>query len=234
MTRLTLVLLTLSVAGCFQSHPSDRVELMGKDCNGCHAKDWLATTAPVHPSTPQVFSTACVNCHRTVSWQPALEGLHSETFLMATGAHAPIACLDCHDLDRGLPSKAGANTNCIQCHPDDAHQRDAHVGVTSLTNTPYVYQADVVNFCLQCHPSGVADKHPDDLFARRGNHDVPCADCHDRSSGPDTKGRNVTCVDSRCHHTLAFADGVEDHRSAMYQTARGDGSSRNFCHQCHK
>jgi hypothetical protein len=233
MIRTTCALLSLALVGCFQSHPTDRVELMGKDCANCHQTDYQATTAPIHPATPQIFSTACANCHRTIGWKPALEGLHSEVFVMATGAHNPIACLDCHDLDAGKPSKAGANTNCIQCHPDDAHQRDSHVGVTDAVNAPYAYRPDVVNFCLQCHPSGQADKHPDNLFARTGNHNVPCASCHDRTSGPDTKGRNVTCVDARCHHTLGFADRVEDHQSAKYSAARGDGTSRNFCHQCH-
>jgi len=45
-------------------------------------------------------------------------------------------------------------------------------------------------------------------------------------------GKNVTCVDAKCHHTLSVSDRIEDH-GADYQTARGTGSSRNFCHQCH-
>lgn len=233
MTRLTVVLVVLSLAGCFQSHPSDRQELMGKDCYTCHTAAYTATTQPVHRDKPAVFSTTCVNCHRTVSWQPALEGLHSEAFIMAKGAHAPIACLDCHDLASGQPSKAGANTNCIQCHPDDARQRDAHDGVVSAVSTPYAYLASVPNFCLPCHPAGTADKHPDSLFRLRGDHAVPCADCHDRKAGRDAKGQNVTCVDARCHHTLGVANGIDEHRTSDYVTARGNSTSKNFCHQCH-
>ena len=101
--------LACALAACFRSHPADRVELMGTDCAMCHLRDYQATTAPVHPATPQVFTTACARCHRTLGWQPALEGLHRDTFVIATGPHAPVACLDCHQLDRGA-SKAGANT----------------------------------------------------------------------------------------------------------------------------
>ena len=225
--------LACALAACFRSHPADRVELMGTDCAMCHLRDYQATTAPVHPATPQVFTTACARCHRTLGWQPALEGLHRDTFVIATGPHAPVACLDCHQLDRGA-SKAGANTDCVGCHPDDARQRAAHADLVGVGNPPYAYQADVPNFCLTCHPSGLADQHPDDKFARRGDHDVPCGACHDRAAGPDTAGRNVTCVDARCHHTLAVSDRIGDHQDAKYDAARGAGASRNFCHQCHR
>jgi len=222
------------LGGCFRDHPSGQPELMGTDCVGCHRSDYLATTAPVHPDAPQVFSTSCAGCHRTIGWQPALEGLHSDVFDVARGAHAGIACLGCHDLATAQPSRLGANTNCIQCHPDDAAQRASHADVVSATSAPYAYLAGVANFCLQCHPAGIADAHPEKLFARTGDHAVPCGDCHDRTAGPDTKGGNVTCVASKCHHTLTSSDMIGDHvETADYATQRGNGASRNFCHHCH-
>jgi hypothetical protein len=238
MTRLILVLgpvlSTLAIAGCFQAHPMAQEELMGSDCYACHRKDYVATTAPVHPDTPQLFSTGCATCHRTSGWKPALDGLHNEAFIIAQGPHAaPITCVGCHELDGALPSKAGANTNCIQCHPNDAHQADSHVGLLGLTGAPYAYLSDTPNFCLSCHPAGTAEHHPDALFALRKDHAVPCASCHDRAAGPDTKGANVTCVDARCHHTLSASDQLEHHLDAAYRTARGPGTIRAFCHQCH-
>lgn len=235
MTRLAFVIALMPLAACFASHPSGQQELASKDCYTCHTTDYTTTTAPVHRDTPQVFSTTCANCHRTAGWQPALEGLHSDVFIIAQGPHSPIACLDCHDLASAQPSKLGANTNCIRCHPDDTNQEEVHVGLTSVANVPYAYQASAPNFCLQCHPAGTADKHPDNLFARRGEHAVPCAQCHDRTAGPDTKGANVTCVESRCHHTASDVEthAPEPHSGARYIAAKGDGTSRNFCHQCH-
>ena len=198
MTRFAIASLVfglgLGFGGCFQSHPSGQQELMGTDCYSCHTTDYAGTTAPVHRDAPQVFSTSCASCHRTVGWQPALEGLHSEVFGIARGAHAGIACLGCHDLAAAQPSKLGANTNCLQCHPDDATQREGHVGVTMLTGEPYRYLVGVANFCLACQPAGTADVHPDNKFARTRDHAVPCEQCHDRTAGPDSKGANVTCV----------------------------------------
>jgi hypothetical protein len=234
MIRLALCVVSLvAFAGCFQTHPMNQQELAGGDCYTCHTRDYAATAAPVHRDTPQLFTTECASCHRVTSWKPALDGLHNEAFVIQQGPHAPIACVDCHVLDGAKPSKQGANTNCIQCHPDDAHQRDSHVGLTSPTNAPYAYLDATPNFCLTCHPAGTADHHPDALFALRKNHEVPCADCHDRAAGPDTKGRNVTCVDAKCHHTLSVSDQIEEHLESDYRSARGDGTSRTFCHQCH-
>jgi hypothetical protein len=233
MIRLAIAsLLLVGFGGCFQDHPAGQHELMGTDCYSCHTTDYASTTAPVHRDSPQVFSTSCANCHRTVRWQPALEGLHSDVFRIATGAHTSIACLGCHDLATGQPSKLGANTNCLACHPDDAAQRAGHVGVTMLTGEPYRYLAGVANFCLQCHPAGIAERHPDDKFARTGRHAVPCEQCHDRTAGPDTKGNNVTCVDARCH-TVQDVQGGEGHVGQKWMNALGDGSNRHFCHNCH-
>lgn len=237
MTRLAIALALVfplaGLAGCFQAHPGGQQELMGTDCVGCHQPDYAATTAPVHRDMPQVFSTTCANCHRTVNWKPALEHLHSDVFVIATGKHAQIACLGCHDLDTGQPSTQGANTNCLSCHPDDQALRDGHAGVTTATDAPYQYLASVPNFCLSCHPAGTADVHPDNKFPRTGDHAVTCGKCHDRTAGPDTAGANVTCVDSMCHHTLAASDLIDDHKTTKYTNLKGDGSSRNFCLGCH-
>lgn len=233
MTRFMLMLCGLAVTGCFQDHPANQQELMGDDCYSCHRTDYAATTAPVHPDTPQLFSTGCATCHRTTGWKPALDGLHSEAFIITTGPHQPIACVACHELDGARPSKAGANTNCNQCHPDDTRQRASHVGLLNLTGAPYAYLSDTPNFCLSCHPAGTADHHPDQLFALTDKHAVACASCHDRTSGPDTRGANVSCVDSKCHHTLSESDKISHHRDSDYQTARGTGANRAFCHQCH-
>lgn len=225
--------IALLLAACFQSHPAGQRELAGDDCYGCHAADYAATTAPVHRATPDVFSTACTGCHAMVSWKPALEGKHSDVFVIAEGPHAPIACLDCHDLAAARPSKQGANTSCIQCHPNDAHQVETHTGIDTLIGRPYSYLASVPNFCLDCHPAGTAGVHPEARFSLRGDHAVPCGDCHDRVAGADRAGGNVTCVESKCHHTLRDTDGTEGHTDGDYRTARGTGASRNFCHHCH-
>lgn len=232
MTRCAVVIACV-LAACFQSHPTGQREVAGEDCYGCHGTDYATTTAPVHRAMPAVFSTACTTCHVQVRWQPALEGKHSDVFVIASGPHAPTACLGCHDLTAGKPSKQGANTNCLQCHPNDAKQIGSHADIEAAIGRPYTYLAGVPNFCLDCHPTGTGDVHPEARFALIKDHAVPCADCHDRAAGADQAGANVTCVESRCHHTVRATDDTDGHKDGDYQKARGNGSRRNFCHQCH-
>lgn len=233
MTRLAIVIALMPLGACFQSHPAGQQELAGRDCNACHTTDYEATAAPIHHDTPQVFSTSCVNCHRQTSWQPALEGLHNDLFAVSEGPHAQISCLGCHDLGSALPSKLGANTNCLPCHPDTVQLTALHAGITLFAGTPYAYDATVPSFCLECHPTGLKEAHPEVKFARAGNHAVPCSDCHDRTRGPDNKGTNVTCVEAKCHHTVQVSDLSINHATGAYRKSRGDGSSPTFCHDCH-
>lgn len=233
MTRFAIVIALMSLGACFKSHPEGQLELAGQDCYTCHTSDYQATMVPRHAAAPQTFSTTCANCHRMTNWQPALEGAHSEVFGIAQGPHTKLACLDCHDLASAKPSKLGANTNCLGCHPNDAMLTSQHDGVTEFDDKPYTYDAAVPNFCLECHPTGLAEKHPDDDFARKANHAVPCGDCHNRAAGPDTKGANVTCIDARCHHTVKATDNTDGHKDGDYQKARGRGTDPTFCHKCH-
>ena len=164
-------------------------------------------------------------------WRPALEGQHGETFIITTGDHAGIACQDCHMLESPAPSKLGANTNCLGCHPDSAPLTASHVGVTLFAGKPYTYLPAEPNFCLECHPLGLAEEHPDKAFARTRDHAVVCSECHDRAAGPDTV--NVTCIESRCHHTVRETDDTDGHKGGDYRRSRGTGTDRDFCHECH-
>ena len=233
MTRSLLVITCLALGACFHPHPNGQQELGGEDCIGCHANDYAATATPVHRDMPQVYTTTCASCHRMTSWRPALEGAHSEAFVIAQGDHAQVSCQDCHDLASAQPSKLGANTNCLTCHPDSAELTADHAGVTLFAGVPYVYKRDVPNFCLECHPAGKKEEHPEPAFARTLNHAVTCSACHIRTVGPDDHGDNVTCIESRCHHTVRETDDTDGHKDGDYDKARGNGSDPTFCHKCH-
>jgi hypothetical protein len=224
MTRSSLAILSLVlVAGCFESHGGQQA-LTQDDCSSCHMKDYNATgtadpylNAPNHQDPGVGFPTTCADCHRNTSWQPALGGLHpqpnkyvnatggNDTFLISKGAHVGIKCLACHDLDipaDTTPPSRGFNTDCIQCHPNNAAQQQAHpTGTMSPAGNPYAYSDTKRNFCLTCHPTGEAAGHPEDKFpiSASGHHrGIKCADCHIRSTGPDAKGANTNCVN--CHN----------------------------------
>jgi hypothetical protein len=229
MTRMLIVVLAL-VAGCMQSHPDQIVEITQESCATCHTTEYDATSVPPH--TTAGFPTTCGDCHRTTDWHPALGGLHPEPkFAVTSGPHGGVKCLVCHDLDSPAPSTAGADTNCIQCHPDSRDQRDSHVGTLGPQGQPYAYSEAVPNFCLTCHPTGRANKHPDKKFPRTGPHNRPCTTCHDRSAGPDAAGANTTCLNSGCH---SLGEEDRQHREENgYTSRRGDGSNRHFCLECH-
>lgn len=236
MIDLRWVVVLLVVGSCMQSHDDKRIAIRGDDCATCHLVDYDATTMPPHNMVPGVagplqFPTTCVDCHRTTSWQPAIDGMHPPPprFPIAGGAHDAIKCLACHELDLAPSSTGGANTNCIRCHPDSAEQRDSHTGVRGPAGQGYAYAPAVANFCLTCHPTGLANKHPNDRFPRTGPHGSPCTSCHDRASGlPDKAGMNTTCINGGCH-SLAKEDGNHREQGARYTQLRGDGSNRHFC-----
>ncbi|MGN6107488.1 MAG: hypothetical protein ACTHU0_20430 [Kofleriaceae bacterium] len=227
MIRIALAVVML--ASCLRSHDASQREVGGDECASCHLEDYQSTSAPPHAAS--AFPTTCVNCHRQTSWQPALDGLHPEPrFPIASSAHRGIGCITCHDLEAGA-SRAGANTNCIQCHPDDARQRSSHQGAQGPAGQPYAYSTAQRNFCLTCHPDGRARNHPDDRFPRTGDHQAACTTCHDRASGPDTGGRNTTCLGSGCHSIGRMDDKHDD--VSRYPAERGDASNRHFCLACH-
>jgi hypothetical protein len=225
MTRLALLFALVHLGACFETHSPAAKELRSDDCYSCHVPDYNMTSTPVHQTAG--YPTTCGDCHRVSGWAPAL-GFHPEPrFPIAASAHTNIKCLVCHDLDAG-PATAGANTNCIQCHPNTTYQRDSHVGALSPLGGAYAYQDTVPNFCLSCHPAGLANKHPDAKFPRSNPHNVACASCHIAGTGPSKSGANTSCVESGCHHTLAFSDGKHSQVN-RYSTLRGDGSNRHFC-----
>ena len=257
MIRVAIALWLVSLCACFESH--DRTQQISRDdCVLCHRADFGATSAPVHGAPNVGFPTTCADCHRAADWRPALEGLHpapstytaidasgqvvNQTFLIDGGPHAAVRCLACHDLDVALPAvpvaqRRGFNTDCIQCHPNDAFHQDAHAGAVSLTGGAYTtYQGDVPNFCLTCHPTGDALNHPKNKFPLTGGHAARCTSCHVRAMGTDLGGRNTSCITSGCH-SLSRMDAEHDERN--YATYRSSPpaplTTANFCRAagCH-
>jgi hypothetical protein len=225
--------LPLVLASCLQSHASQQTEVLPDQCSTCHLDNFEATSAPPHRDNS--FPTTCADCHRTTGWGPALEGLHppEPKFPLVGNPHDGIKCLDCHDLDVPLTSKAGANTNCLQCHPDSSYMRGGHEGAKSATGVAYVYTPGVANFCFSCHPTGRLAPHPRNRFPLGGPHDAYCVKCHDRTLGSD--GMNTTCINAGCH-SLSKTDGQHrEEGGALYNQLRGSGSNRHFCldSRCH-
>lgn len=252
MIRFALVAFVggVALAACMQSH-SGQQELHSDECYTCHVPDYEATLAPnMNGHASSGFPTTCANCHVTNGWQPAL-GLHprvvvpAQDFGIESGPHANVKCLVCHDLGSPLPATDGANTNCVQCHPDSSSQRSSHVGATGTqAGGAVVAYADIAygapNFCLTCHPNGLAAKHPDNRFPRSGHHDTPCGHCHDRATpapnNTDAGGKNVNCMFSGCHNRSQMdSRHAREPGSSRYNASRNkpQWTMNNFCLDCH-
>lgn len=149
MTRALWACVALVLpAACGESH--EPVVVGQRDCILCHEVDYQSVADPPHVG---VKPTTCGDCHMTVAWVPALDGVHPEAaFPIARGPHDPYLCLDCHDPTLG-ESTNGMNTDCVGCHTGDHERRkmdEKHHEVSG-----YVAGSESVNFCLGCHPNGI-------------------------------------------------------------------------------
>ena len=217
-------------AGCERQH-GGALAVAGSACVTCHQADYDAASNPVHRGQ---FPTTCGECHGETSWRPATGGAHPEAdFSIATGPHAGIQCDDCHDAARGRYG-AGANTDCVGCHSGE-HARDqvdgSHGGVVG-----YPPGQAAPNFCLTCHPNGLAEAsaHPEAAFPiATGPHQaLDCWGCHNADLGSSVGGANADCVG--CHtgeHERAAMD--LRHRGVQVPLYPTGPASPNFCLNCH-
>lgn len=214
------LILALCLTGCVLERHANTDGVDDNDCYTCHRANYEQAQDPIHVGSKP---TTCRDCHSTTAWRPA--GAHpDDRFPIRSGPHAASDCAACHDVTLGAP-QGGANTNCLGCHPQ-ATTAPPHAGVTG-----YSWDTAMPHSCLGCHPKGLAGNHPEDRFPiAAGAHQMPCADCHVRSAGPDTGGQNTSCTG--CHtgqHNRARADA--DHRE-VNGYAWSD-TNPHFCLQCH-
>jgi hypothetical protein len=121
-TRFSLVGMHATVP-CQECHTNEQKnEFTGlrTDCFGCHQNDYNATTAPSHRQAG--LGTDCQSCHavNAVTW--GVSGVafggsfdHAKTGFPLVGAHAAIACVQCHAGNKFLPTA----TTCTSCHATD-------------------------------------------------------------------------------------------------------------------
>jgi hypothetical protein len=220
-----LLLLVLLVLGCTSRHDAALREVRSGECVTCHLADYNGATSPVHLGQ---MPTTCRDCHVTAAWLPALGGGHPEgSFPIGSGPHQ-LDCLSCHDVARGT-SVGGQNTSCIGCHAGTHTQGTVdsqHTGVAG-----YQFDAAMPHFCLSCHPSGQAAKHPESKFPiDRGAHsEITCVDCHDPTLSGDAK-TNVSCTGC---HTGEHARARMDSRHREARDYVWSDSDKQFCRRCH-
>jgi hypothetical protein len=234
LTRFPLAGAHAKIA-CTQCHMTAVFTSLPTDCYSCHAKD------DAHKGQ---FGTDCGKCHTTNAWLPATFD-HSLTKFPLTGAHAKIACTQCHAnaVFSSLP------TDCYSCHAkDDAHkgQFGTACGTCHTTTAwlPATFDHSLTKFpltgahtglvCSKCHQNGVFT-----------NLSTVCGSCHSDPSFHAGLFVGVSC--DQCHNTAAWSpatfnlshpggcgdSGCIDHQGATCRDCHTVNLSTATCLKCH-
>ncbi len=204
---------------CLGCHESQLFDAPGAQCIDCHRVD------DVHKGRN---GTACADCHGVESWETRFDH-EAETGFALLGAHADLACRNCHvdeSTYEGLPA------DCRGCHAGD----DVHLGRNGSD-------------CASCHRqdkwSIEFDHEAETGYALMGTHaGLACADCHTEDLETPLP---VDCVG--CHDTNDPHGGTLDTCSNCHGQAHWDEDMRfqhdltsfalvglhrvTSCEQCH-
>lgn len=183
---------------CDDCHPGILYkEELKTDCFSCHRED------DVHREKQ---GKNCQDCHNEKGWQHKVAFDHNLAKFPLLGAHAALACEECHDSGTFRDTKAA----CAACHrDDDVHERSLgpkcarchYVGDWKAWSFDHDKQTDFELTgkhkgitCKACHREPVEDEM-----------DMPndCQDCHLQDDAHDGEfGRRC----QRCHNTESFAE----------------------------
>ena len=225
-------------------HSKTKFPLLGKhtsvECIRCHAGgDFkqpiaFATCMECHKPDPHHGQFAhrtnggeCASCHSVEGWKPSTFTVadHATSAYPLQGAHAKLACAQCHT-PRGTDTLFKIKfQHCTDCHAD------RHAG--QFARAPYF------DACEQCHnlngyrPSTFSlARHKETRFVLTGSHiAVPCAECHKQSDefAPKPSAvyhwQNLACTG--CH-----SDPHRGEFNQRMQQTKSDGTAAG-CEACH-
>lgn len=208
-------------------------------CAGCHAG---AANAAALQATPRecvachgdadvhggALGDDCSACHLVAAWAPT-EFDHQTASFELLGAHAEVACGDCHTDLRFL----GTPRTCFECHaPDDPHAGELGFDCARCHNeegweeitldhdlTAYPLEgAHVEASCEGCHVGG-----------RFAGTPTECAQCHIEEDAHE--GQYGTFCGA-CHQPTEWGDATFDHARSDFPLT---GAHRAIpCVQCHE
>lgn len=209
-------------------------------CNDCHTDDPFndvmeTTCVSCHLEDDEHAGhngTDCETCHSNESWTDSIFDHTRDTEYELLGAHAEIACVDCHVEPI---FEVELKTECASCHLDD----DVHEGSQGEN-------------CGDCHTEAAWDDVPrfdHDLtkFPLLGEHDnVECEGCHETQVFVDAEENCVACHleddhhDDRfedtcdtCHNPVAWDLWLFDHNAQTDFLLEG-GHADVACADCHR
>ncbi|MCC6861952.1 MAG: hypothetical protein IT158_25495 [Bryobacterales bacterium] len=179
-------------------------------CDGCHLKQYNATTNPNHAAAG--FPKDCALCHNTSQWKGAQFSHNSMTKFPLTGAHTRVACSDCHVNNR----YAGTPTDCYSCHAKEYQ---------SVSNPNHI-AAGFPKTCGSCHTtvtwSGASFTHSFPIYS--GSHAGKWSSCNDCHTNPSNYS-SFSCTN--CHeHSKTEMD-------KKHKDVKGYAYNSSSCYSCH-
>ncbi len=214
------------------------------DCIACHQNEYDGQHAG------SGYPTTCRSCHNMSTWTGAtFDHTTASGGFELLGAHASLACTECHDPVSGDPLYNPANQNdCVACHQSDYDGQHAGSGYPTT--------------CLTCHNTSTWTGASFDHSTASGGFELvgahttlPCTSCHDPVNGDplydpanqndciachqdDYDGQHAgsgyptTCL--TCHNTINWADANFDHDAQYFPIFSGRHRNRwDTCATCH-
>jgi hypothetical protein len=231
----------LECDACHKGAAVGQFQGLSTQCYSCHAQSYQKTSNPSHVASR--FSTTCEQCHSADTWLNAKFD-HSTSGFPLTGAHATVACEQCHTNNNF--NLTSANTACASCHLKDFQG----------TTNPNHVSGGFSQTCQQCHNTtswaGASFDHSTTGFPLTGAHaTVPCSQCHINGNYNLTATTCVSChlkdfqgTTNPNHMQQGFAQTCEScHNTGAWQPAQFDHAKSGFpltgahatvqCAQCH-
>jgi hypothetical protein len=232
----------IACAACHEVNGQAQYTGLPTDCYSCHQTNFQSVSDPNHVMGN--FGHNCSICHTTNAWNPAIFD-HSLSGFMLTGAHAGVACAECHTLN-GQPRYSGTPSDCFSCHESSFQ----------TTTNPNHVTGNFPHDCAQCHTTSgwqpATFDHNLSSFPLTGAHvNVQCSQCHVNGQFANTPTDCYTChtqsfngADNPNHATQNFPhDCTVCHNTAAWQPSTFDHATSPFpltgahvnvqCAQCH-
>lgn len=143
---------------CVECHLEARERRFSRaavDCGACHADAFMSTIGKGVDHVKQGFSqTLCRDCHNVFRWTPAR--YPHKCFPIEAGAHAGVACRDCHTSVPASSAVCDSRTlTCTNCHEHECSTAGAATETDRKHASVVGYRCGS-SFCYSCHQPGVA------------------------------------------------------------------------------
>lgn len=216
-------------------------------CEGCHRD--------VHKGQFEGRHTQCLDCHNRHNFMPSTFGhqIHAQKYELL-GAHAAVACVQCHKPDATLETRrfAGTSHACKDCHayPHGAQfEKEISSGDCTLCHSsqidhfrirPFDHAARTGYALVDAHSRALChDCHielPEDngVVARRfRGTSQQCGSCHrDIHRGQFEENGTVNC--SSCHRSFVSWSNLSFDHNSMSRFPLAGAHATVACARCHQ